>query len=168
MPVNPELKERPAVSYAGVRIRLNREGLAQAVPEAISRLNAYLAMHSLSPSGPALVRYFVVDYNHGDVDADVGFPVELPSIPADERIHYGQLPQGTYATVLHQGPYDSLVDTTASLLEWAKETDHPWRALSEGNVTWWAARVEHYLVAPPREASPSQWLTEVAILLRSG
>jgi hypothetical protein len=50
--------------------------------------------------------------------------------------------------------------------EWAKETGHPWRVLSEGNVTWWASRVEHYLVAPPREASPSHWLTEVAILLR--
>ena len=167
MKINPELKESPAVSYAGVRIRINREGLAQAVPEAISKVSAYLAQHGLAASGPALVRYFVVDYNNGDVDVDVGFPVELPAIPADERIHYGQLPAGTYATVLHRGPYDSLVDTTAALLDWAKETDHPWRVSSEGNVTWWAARVEHYLVAPPREASPSQWRTEIAILLRT-
>lgn len=166
MPVQPELKERSPLSYAGVRLRLNREGLAQAVPQAISRLSAYFAQHGLAASGPALVRYFVVDYNNGEVEVDVGFPVELLSIPADERIHYGQLPAGTYATVPHQGPYDSLVDTTAALLEWARETDHPWRVLSEGKVTWWAARVEHYLVAPPRETSPSQWVTEVAILLR--
>ncbi|HEY7214148.1 MAG TPA: GyrI-like domain-containing protein, partial [Thermoanaerobaculia bacterium] len=79
----------------------------------------------------------------------------------------GQLPAGTYATVLHRGPYDSLVDTTASLLDWGKETDHPWRVASEGKVTWWAARIEHYLVALPRETSPSQWRTEVAILLRA-
>jgi effector-binding domain-containing protein len=166
MPIQPELKERPALSYAGVRLRIDRKGLAKAVPEAISRLSAYFAQHGLSASGPVLVRYFVVDYNNENVEVDVGFPVELPSIPADERIHYGQLPAGTYATVRHQGAYDSLVDTTAALLEWAKETDHPWRVLSEGNVTWWAARVEHYLVAPPRETEPSRWVTEVAILLR--
>lgn len=166
MKIKPEIKERPAASYAGVRIRINREGLAKAVPEAISRLSEYLDQHGLSASGPALVRYFVVNYNNEEVEVDAGFPVELPSIPADERVHYGQLPGGAYATVRHQGPYDSLVDTTAALLEWSKETDHPWRVLSEGNVTWWAARVEHYLVAPPREKEPSRWVTEVAILLR--
>ncbi len=166
MTIEPEIKEKPALSYAGVRIRINREGLAQAVPEAISRLSEYFDRHRLSASGPALVRYFVVNYNNEEVEVDAGFPVELPSIPADERIHYGQLPAGTYATVRHQGPYDSLVDTTAALLEWSKETDHPWRVSSEDNVTWWAARVEHYLVAPPQVTEPSRWVTEVAILLR--
>lgn len=166
MPIQPELKERSPLSYAGVRIRISREGLAKTVPEAISRVLEYFGRHGLSASGPALVRYFVVNYNNEEVEVDVGFPVELPSIPADERIHYGQLPGGTYATMRHQGPYDSLVDTTAALLEWSKETDHPWRVSSEGNVTWWAARVEHYLLAPPRETEPSRWVTEVAILLR--
>jgi len=164
--IHPELKERSAVSYAGLRLRLNRDGLARAVPEAISSLSSYFDRHNLSPSGPALVRYFVVDYNSDDVEVDVGFPHELPSIPADERIHYGQLPEGTYATVLHEGAYDSLIDTTKALLDWSKETDHPWRVSSENNVTWWAARVEHYLVAPPQETSPSRWRTEIAILLR--
>jgi effector-binding domain-containing protein len=165
--IKPELKERSVVSYAGLRLRISREDLAQAVPEAISKLGSYFDRHNLLPSGPALVRYLVVDYNSDDVEVDVGFPHQLPAIPADEKIHYGQLPQGTYAAVLHEGPYDSLVDTTKALLEWAKDTDHPWRVLSENNVTWWAARVEHYLVAPPREPSPSQWRTEVAILLRA-
>ena len=67
----------------------------------------------------AEVRFAEDEGEDGDVEVDVGFPVELPAIPADERIHYGQLPAGTYATVLHRGPYDSLVDTTAALLDWA-------------------------------------------------
>jgi effector-binding domain-containing protein len=165
--IQPALKEREPVAYAGFRLRLHRDQLAQAVPEALASLRAYFAQNDLTASAPAIVRYLVVDYNDGEVEIDVGLPVTIPSIPADARIHLGQLPRGTYASVLHRGSYDTLVDTTAALLDWAKETGAHWHVAAENNVTWWAARVEHYLVAPPEQPQPDEWLTEVAILLRT-
>jgi hypothetical protein len=165
--IQPVLKEKAATSYAGFRIRLNRSQLDQAVPDAVLRLGRYFAEHELAACGPALVRYFVVDYTNGDVDIDVGLPIELSALPADERIHFAQLPSGTYATALHRGPYESLLDTTGALLEWAKRSRAVWRVSNEGDVTWWASRVEHYLAAPPEHPDPFRWLTEVAILLRT-
>ncbi|HEX3131573.1 MAG TPA: GyrI-like domain-containing protein [Thermoanaerobaculia bacterium] len=165
MPIQPTLKKKDAVLYAGIRLRVQRDQLGQSVPIALEALSNFFTQHHLASTAPPLVRYFVVDYNDGSVDADVGFPVSSASIPAHPRIHLGQLPSGTYATLDHHGSYETLVKTTSSLLDWAKQTGTRWNVATENNVTWWAARVEHYIAGPEQDPSPENWLTEIAILL---
>ena len=112
-----------------------------------------------------MIRYLVVDYDTDRVEIDVGVPVEAVTLPADERVRAGVIPAGTFATVVHPGPYDALVKTTAALLDWGKEKKLKWQVAEERNLTRWNARVEHYLVGAPEETNPKNWRTEIAILV---
>jgi len=165
MTVEPRFVEQPTVSYVGARERLNRTHLAQAVPRLLAGASHFLRHQSIAPTGPPLVRYLVVDYHTGDVEIEAGFPVAaLPAARASD-VRVGELPAGRYATVVHLGSYSTLVDTTASLLDWAKQSHVSWQMIEEGKVTRWAARVEHYDVGPPAESDPNNWRTTIAILL---
>ncbi|PYQ59498.1 MAG: hypothetical protein DMF53_18685 [Acidobacteria bacterium] len=56
------------------------------------------------------------------------------------------------------------MDTTAALLEWAKQRSLRWAVRDDDKVTYWEGRVEHYLVGPLLETEPRNWRTEIAIL----
>jgi effector-binding domain-containing protein len=164
----PEFVKRGVQPYAGIRARLRRDDLPELVPRTLSELLAFLEKHRIHVSGAPLIRYFVVDYNTGEVEIDVGAPVGVTSLPPDDRVQSAQIPAGTFATVIHRGPYDDLMKKTAALLDWAKERDVKWQVVEERKVTRWNARVEHYLVGPPDEPDPKNWQTEIAILVSDG
>ncbi len=163
--VEPSIVTRRAVTYAGVRERLNRNELGGIVPRLLGDVAAFLQQRNISPTGPPIVRYVVVDYNTGTVEIDAGFPVGVSALLPDRRVRIQQIPGGRYATVIHDGSYDTLMNTTAALLEWGKRTHAPWQMTEHDKVTRWGARVERYDVGPPAEPNPSKWRTEVAILL---
>jgi len=165
--IAPLIEERPAVHYIAVRDRLHRDHLDTTVPRALEEVRAGLQELLVTPGGPPLVRYFVVDYQTGDVEVHVGFPVDTAKAPSGrDRLRVGDLPAGRYAVVMHAGPYETLVDTTRALLAWAEHEGVNWAKTEDNQVTRWVGRVEHYLVAPPAETDPAKWRTEVAILLR--
>jgi effector-binding domain-containing protein len=165
MAIEPTFTEREAQTYAGLRKRVARDELAETVPAALAEVAEFLSGHSISPEGPPLVRYLIVDYNVDEVEVDIGLPVSVPSLPEHARILRRTLPAGTYATVIHAGDYAKLVDTTAALLEWAKQRSVRWAVRDDHKVTHWEGRVEHYRVGPPRETEPRSWRTEIAILV---
>jgi effector-binding domain-containing protein len=165
MGIKPKLLKRDAQPYAGIRTRLARNELSEFVPRTLSELVAFLRRHRVSIIGAPLIRYLVVDYNTGEVEVDVGVPIESTTLPADDRGHAAQIPAGTFATVIHRGSYDALVKTTGALLDWGKEKNVKWQVIEERKVTRWNARVEHYQVGPPDEPDPKNWQTEIAILV---
>jgi hypothetical protein len=71
----------------------------------------------------------------------------------------------SHATVIHRGPYDELVQTTAALMDWAQQNNVNWAMVEQRKVTRWKGRVGHYLVGPPDEPNPKNWQTEIAILI---
>jgi len=166
--IEPKFLKRDAQPYAGIRVRLARNELSEIVPRTLSELFAFLQRHRVSIIGAPLIRYLVVDYNTGEVEVDVGVPIEAPTLPADDRVYPAQIPAGTFATVIHRGSYDALVKTTAALLDWGKEKNVKWQVAEERKVTRWNARVEHYQVGPPDEPDPENWRTEIAILVAAG
>ena len=164
--IEPSITPKPAVTYVGARAELARDQLAAVVPRSLEQVGGFLRQHRIQPSGPALVRYRVVNYNNDHVEIDVGFPVDGAAvIPSDERVHLDTIPPGDYAVVTHAGSYDTLVKTTAALLEWAKRTHTRWRMTEDGTITRWDARVEYYNVGPTDDPDPATWRTEIAILL---
>ncbi len=165
MEIEPKFVKREARPYAGIREQAMREGLPEIVPPTLSALQAFLQKHRNSAAGPPLIRYLVVDYDTDRVEIDVGIPIEEATLPADERVRAGAIPAGTFATVVHLGPYDALVKTTAALLDWGKGKKLKWQVAEDGKVTRWSGRVEHYLVGPPEETNPKNWRTEIAILV---
>ena len=127
MAARPKFVERKVQRYAGIRERLGRDELAAAVPRTLSELLSFLQKCDIPVTGPALVRYLVVDYNTGGVEVDIGAPVETTSLPASRRVRSRRLPGGTFATVIHRGHYDGLVTTTGELLDWAEPNDRRWQ-----------------------------------------
>ncbi|MES1240964.1 MAG: GyrI-like domain-containing protein [Acidobacteriota bacterium] len=166
MKIKPGFEERPEQHYAGIRRHIAREELAEVVPQALAELREALSAAEIEPSGPPLVRYWVVDYNMSNVEVDIGLPIVPANLPDHGAARPGTLPAGTYASVMHSGDYSGLVETTAALLDWAKRNGVAWNVRDDHNVTHWAGRVERYLVSPPLETDPSQWRTEISILVR--
>lgn len=165
MGIEPTFVKRDAQPYAGIRARLPRSDLPELVPRTLSELLAFLQKHQIHVTGAPLIRYLVVDYNTGEVEVDVGTPFGATALPPDDRVHSARIPSGTFATVIHRGPYDALAKKTAALLDWAKQKNVKWQVVEERKVTRWNARVEHYLVGPPDEPNPKNWQTEIAILV---
>jgi len=162
--VEPQVVRRSGVWYAAQRERVHRDRLPEVIPRALGAVSDFLRRHDIVPAGPPLVRYQTIGYDMGEVEIEVGFPVTETELPPHDRVRLGQLPAGRYATVTHRGSYEALVDTTAALLAWGKQTHTNWQVTERGKVTRWGARVEHYNVGPP-EPDPHKWRTDIAILL---
>jgi len=164
MRVQPTIAKCEEQRYAGIRKVLRREEVPEVVPDCLATVFEFLQKHRVQVIGAPLIRYFLVDYNTGEIEVDVGVPVGV-TLPADPRVHSAQIPSGTFATLFHQGPYDALVETTAALMDWAKQNKVSWMMAEQHGVTRWDGRVEHYLVGPPDEPNPKNWQTEIAILI---
>jgi effector-binding domain-containing protein len=164
MKIDPELTERPEQPYAAIRKHIEREQLADVVPQTLTDIRELLSTAKVQPSGPPLIRYLVVDYNTGSIEVDIGLPIPSADLPEHRSVLPGTLPAGTYLSVLHSGDYSGLVKTTAALLDWARHNSITWNVRDDHNVTHWAGRVEHYLVGPPLETDPDKWRTEISIL----
>jgi effector-binding domain-containing protein len=164
MSLKPAMIERAAQPYIAIREHLLRESLGDVAPGLLSEVCEWLATNKIAVAGPPLIRYLIVDYNSGEVEVDVGVPV-ASMVPGHLRVHWGEIPGGTYATVVHQGSYANLMDTTAKLLAWGKENNIQWQVDEAAKVTNWRGRIEHYLVGPPDNPNPQDWRTEIAILL---
>ena len=163
--MEPKIAKRETLPYAGVRKTLRRDELPEVVPRSLSTIFAFLHEHRVHVSGAPLIRYFVVDYNTGDIEVDLGVPVGATTLPADALVHSAEIPAGTFASVIHHGPYDTLVQTTAALLDWAQRNHVNWAMVERRKVTRWAGRVEHHLVGLPDEPKSKNWRTEIAILI---
>jgi GyrI-like small molecule binding domain len=98
----------------------------------------------------------------------VGVPVAATTLPADAVVRSAQIPAGTFATVIHRGPYDALVQTRAALMDWAQLNNINRAMVEQRKVTRWDGRIEHYLVGPRDEPHPKNWQTEIAILIEAG
>jgi effector-binding domain-containing protein len=163
--MEPKIVKREAELFAGVRCKVVRDKLPEMVPGTLSSLYAFLQKHRIHVTGAPLIRYVVVNYNTGEIEIDVGVPIGATTLPANARVHCAQIPSGTFATVIHRGQYDGLVETTAALMDWAQENNVNWAMVEERKVTRWDGRAEHYHVGPPDEPNPMNWQTEIAILI---
>jgi effector-binding domain-containing protein len=160
---SPRFEIRSAQSYAAIRLRTPRRSLATEAPKAIAEVAKWLGKNRVAPGGPPLIRYLTIG-NDETVDVEIGIGTSEPA--GGGRILPGTVPRGRYLTVIHTGPYDRLVDTTAALLEWAKANHVTWDNHEGPTGTAWKARVEHYLTDPEEQPNPEKWETKLAFLTR--
>ena len=76
----------------------------------------------------------------------------------------GELPAGTYASLLYTGHYDNLMEVNAVLIGWAAHKGIVWDSTETAEGEAFAARVETYF--DPPVGDPNTWRTEVAIRVR--
>jgi effector-binding domain-containing protein len=89
-------------------------------------------------------------------------------IPDGEGLIAGVIPAGRYASVIHTGHYDGLVDANAALQVWAEREGLRWAVLETPVGDRWDARLEIYLTDPQAEPDPARWRTEITYLLADG
>ena len=151
MTTEPQISERPAQPYLGLRREVT-DGVSAAVDGAFPELFRRLSAAGVQPAGPPFIRFLAVD--------DEGDPTELElAVPVDADAATDALPAGRYATLVHVGPYRSetqpdLAVARAALQDWAER---------EGLTV--SGYLEHYRIGPVEEPDYAKWETELAFLV---
>jgi effector-binding domain-containing protein len=164
MIIKPTLVNRSAQPYCAFRVHLHREAIGETVPSLFIKIYGWLASNNIEIKGPSIIRYLMVDYNSGEVQIDAGVPI-ASLINRNDSIQSDVIPGGLYATVLHQGEFSGLMETTGELLEWGKENHISWQVVEKSNIYRWRGRIETYLVGPSDTPDSQEWKTEISILL---
>ena len=163
MSQEPQIQERAAQHYAGIPMTVTMDGLSSAVDSAFSELFGWLASQGITPAGPPLIRYLVIDMA-GDLRIEMAVPVAAP-VTVSGRIQPGILPGGRYVVLRHTGPYDGLIASNAALQKWAQEQGIQFDTWDTAQGSAWRGRAEHYLTDPSQEPDPAKWETDVAYLI---
>lgn len=161
--ISPRFEIRQPQYYAALRIKTKRQNLGVEAPKAIAEVAKWLGKNRIAPGGPPLIRYLSIGSDE-TVDVEVGIGTSEPA--GGGKILAGSLPRGRYLTLIHTGPYDRLVNTTAALLEWAKANQVTFDSHEGPTGAVWKARVEHYLTDPEEQPNPEKWETKLAFLTR--
>jgi len=166
MDPQPQIQQRAAQPYAGIRTPVTMAGFPEAADTLFPELFGRLREHDVSPAGPPFIRYHVVDME-AELDIEFGVPVGT-TVPGSDRVRAGVLPPGRYVTLRHVGPYDGLLESNAALLRWASEQGIALARWETKLGEAWRGRVEHYLTDPAAEPDPAKWEVEVAFLANGG
>lgn len=162
MDLQPQIHQRAAQPYAGIRTSVTMAGFPEAADTLIPELFGWLQEHGVTAAGPPLIRYHVIDMAAA-LDVEFGVPVGATA-PESGRVRAGVLPPGRYVTLRHIGPYDGLVESNATLRRWASEQGIALDRWDTERGEAWRGRVEHYLTDPAAEPDPAKWEVEVAYL----
>jgi hypothetical protein len=137
--------------------------LGQVAPPLNGEVFSWLADQGAQPSGPPFWKYNVIDVERSlEIEAGVGIE---QSLPGDGRVLARTLPGGSYATLLHTGHPDQLIDATAALLDWANTQRLSWDRHVGDEGEQLGALLEFYLTDPDDEPDMNKWETESAFRL---
>jgi effector-binding domain-containing protein len=154
--------ERAEQPYAGIRGKVTMQTVST-IADRIPEIFGWLGAHGIEPVGAPFLKYNVIDMER-ELDIEAGVPVAAVGDDADD-VRFGVLPAGRFATVIHVGPFDGLVDATARLLERADAQGLRWDAWDSPEGHAWRCRLEIYETNPAEEPDQSKWETELAFRL---
>lgn len=145
-----ELTERPAQPTLAIRVRSPVEDLPEAFGDAYSAIIGYLGELGEQPAGMPYAAYHDMDMR--DMDVEIGWPIAR-ELPDRDDIKASKIPAGTYASVMHVGPYDRLHEAHEALAGWVE---------AQGRRTS-GPPYEFYFSEP--ETPPDETTTQVVIAL---
>jgi effector-binding domain-containing protein len=166
MNLEPQVQQRAAQPYAGIRTLVTMASFPEAADTTFPELFGWLHEQGIAPAGPPFIRYHVIDME-AELDIEFGVPVDA-AVHESGRVHGGVLPAGRYVRLRHIGPSDGLIASNAALLRW---TDQQGIALDSWDTergSAWRGRVEHYLTDPSSEPDPAKWEVDVSFLTSAG
>jgi len=87
-------------------------------------LEAYLAQNGVRPSGPCFTLYHDAEYKERDLDAEVCEPIDA-KLRGNARVKVYDLPAvETMASVVHQGPFNTLSQAYNALMQWIQASGY--------------------------------------------
>jgi len=160
-----EVRHRAAQPAATVTRTVTMTTMDEVVDE-IPPLIDWLAARGQAPSGPAFLRYLVIDMA-ADLVVQAGVPVAVP-VQGDGHVEADVLPAGDYLTTVHVGPYDDLEAVTGELLDHAAGEGLRFDAHPSDAGDVWTSRLEWYETNPVEEPDPARWVTRLELKLADG
>jgi effector-binding domain-containing protein len=128
--------EREAILAISRRRPVMLDGIGPALGETFGELYGHLAMSGVDPAGPPFVIYHDMPTPDLPLDVEVCAPIAaLTDAPAGCTV--GWIPGGSFATLVHRGPYETI-------------------GAAYGELVTWAERHHRELVGPPRETYLSE------------
>ena len=159
----PEVIERPAQPYVGIKARVTMQTLSTTLPALHGHVFRWLRQRRIPATGHPFWKYNIIDMDRG-LDVEVGVPVAA-SVDGDEQVVSGVLPAGRYASLRYTGHPNGLLDATAFLLEWAGQQHLTWDLSHGPDGERWGARLEIYETDPATEPDMTKWTTQLAFRL---
>ena len=126
-------------------------------------VSQWLQISGIATAGPPFFRYTLINMP-SVLGMEIGFPVTATVTPADhpDDLIVGTLPGGRYVRMRHNGPPQTLMQATATLLSWAQHEGLRWDMYAQDDGEHWACRLEEYLdVADEAE----NWQTDLTFRL---
>ena len=128
--------EHEAILALSKRMPVRLAGIGPTLGETFGDLYGHLAMSGVEPAGPPFVLYHSMPTADLPLDIEVCAPVSaLAEAPAGCTV--GWIPGGSFATLLHVGPYEAIGSAYDELATWVE-------------------RHHRELVGPPRETYLSE------------
>jgi effector-binding domain-containing protein len=163
MSATPEIVTRAEQPYAAIRARVTMSELG-AFAARTGEVFAWLSARGVAPAGPPFFKYNVIDMMR-ELEVEVGVPVAA-AVAGDGDVLSGVLAAGRYATVLHVGHPDELMEATRALLDWAAGQGLKWdMSPGDNGEDRWVSRLEFYLTDPSQEPDMNKWETQLAFRL---
>ena len=123
--IDAEVRELTPHPAAAVRMRAQTSELPSLFDHHLPAIAERLADMGLEPAGPPYARYHV--YGPNEVDVEIGIPTSapLPNVrplgeASEGEMGNSELPGGSVAVTVHQGPYSGLHGTYQALQEWLR------------------------------------------------
>jgi hypothetical protein len=169
MATEPQMQQRGERPYVAIPAHVPTEAeLRKAADSGFPELFGWLQQRGVEPAGPLFIRYMVVTAEGEPLDVQLAVPV-APGVSGDNRVRTGTLPAGSWATLVHIGPYNStttpdLGAARVALREWMDERGLSMASRETDGPTVLHGCVEHYRIGPVEEPDYARWETELAYL----
>ena len=141
------VEPRLVLSWRG-RIEIAR--MPETLGEIFGAQFAHIAQHGAQFEGPPLIIYHETPQEDGTVDSEVCVPIDR-ELPSTGDLSTRELPGGVVASIIHQGPYETIPESWTELHGWIAANGY-----SLAGAPW-----ESYLNGPGEVDDPSQYLTEI-------
>ncbi|MCU0504250.1 MAG: GyrI-like domain-containing protein [Chloroflexi bacterium] len=110
---------RDAILVISRRRSVRLSGIGPAMAQAFGEVYGYAGAHGAQPSGPPFVIYHGMPSDDDPFDIEVCAPVAR-AVGAPEGWAVTELPAGTFATLLHVGPYDTIGAAYSAMMAWVE------------------------------------------------
>ena len=112
-----KVREREATLVMSRRLPVRVSEIGRVIGPSFGEVYGHLDAHGGEPAGPPFVVYYGMPEADNPFDVEICAPIaRVTEAPAGWQVK--ELPAGTFATLMHVGPYDTIGASYQALASW--------------------------------------------------
>jgi effector-binding domain-containing protein len=153
-----QIKETPKQPVVTVRRHTTFDKLGETMTESMRAILGCVEPKGAWPTGAPFAIYHNAPFRPDDVDVEFGVPLSdtCTAVGTSAEIAASELPPGSVAFAVHEGPYEEISAAYAALDDWLRKSG---RHLA-------GPPREIYLVGPNQTGDPAEYRTEIDVPLQ--